>query len=160
MRYTSKQDVIKKGIVKKDGKIRKLSILEIWYSKGYLEYEKSKYTADERLECGLKLALDYQIINRANIHSGYIQNTRIDKTNNLQSIALLDAMNRYNKAIKSVPKEFWSIVRKICIDDCDIIFSKNTSERQRAYFYYLSRIDLCRGLDRILDKYNEGLNVM
>lgn len=104
MRYTSKQDVINKGIIKKDGKIQKLSILEIWYSKGYLEFSKSKYSADERLKCGLKLALDYQIINRANLHSGYIENTRIDKSNNLQSTSLLDVMNRYNKAIKSVPK--------------------------------------------------------
>ena len=158
MRYTSKQDVVNKGIIKKDGKIQKLSILEIWYSKGYLELPKSKYTADECLKCWLKLALDYQIINRANLHSGYIENTRIDKSKNLQSTSLLDVMNRYNKAIKSAPKEFWHVVRRICIDDCDIIFSKNISERQRAYLSYLSRIDLCRGLDRIIEAYTKKLS--
>ncbi|MBR2923192.1 MAG: hypothetical protein IKC10_07755 [Alphaproteobacteria bacterium] len=107
MKYTTKQDVANKRIIKKDGKILKLSVLEFWYSKGYLEFNKSQYTADERLKYGLRLSLDFQIINRANIHSGYIQNSKIDKINNSQSVALLDAMNRYNKAIKAVPKEFW-----------------------------------------------------
>lgn len=155
MKYTTKQDVANKGIVKKNGKIMKLSVLEIWYSKGYLESEKSVYSADERLRCGLALALDFQIINRANIHSGYIQNSKIDKISQSQSVALLDAMNRYNKAIKSVPKKFWSIVRRICIEDNDLIFPKKLSERQRAYLLYMSRIDLCRGLDRIIAEYTK-----
>ena len=82
MKYTTKQDVANKRIIKKDGKILKLSVLEFWYSKGYLEFNKSQYTADERLKYGLRLSLDFQIINRANIHSGYIQNSKIDKINN------------------------------------------------------------------------------
>ena len=159
MEYISKQDVINKGIVKKAGRIQKLSILEIWHSKGYLEFEQSKYSADERLEYGLRLALDYQIINRANLHSGYVQNTRIDKIYQTKSIALLDAMSRYNKAIKSVPAEFWPVVRRVCIEDNDIIFPKNFSERQKTYLSYLSRIDLCRGLDRVIGAYTKKLNL-
>ena len=31
-----------KRIIKKDGKILKLSVLEFWYSKGYLEFKKSQ----------------------------------------------------------------------------------------------------------------------
>lgn len=159
MKYTTKQDVANKRIIKKDGKILKLSVLEFWYSKGYLEFNKSQYTADERLKYGLRLSLDFQIINRANIHSGYIQNSKIDKINNSQSVALLDAMNRYNKAIKAVPKEFWSIVRKICIEDKELKIPEKISERQKAYFLYLSRIDLCRGLDRIIEAYTQKLNI-
>ena len=53
IKYTSKQDVTNKGIVKRNGKILKLSVLEIWYSKGYLDYEPSKYSADERLKIRL-----------------------------------------------------------------------------------------------------------
>ena len=155
MKYISKQDVIDKGIIKKNGRIQKLSILEIWHSKGYLDYEKSQYSSDERLQYGLRLALDFQIINRANLHSGYILNTKIDGINSKKSISVLNAMNRYNKAIRSVPAEFWSIVRKICIDDCDIIFPKNLSERQRSYYSYLNRIDLCRGLDRVIESYTK-----
>lgn len=159
MRYTTKQDVIDKGLVKKNNQIFKMSILEIWYKKGYLDIENSKYSADERLKHGLRLALDYMIINRANIHSGYIQNSKIDGNSKSQSVSLLNAMSRYNRAIKAVPSEFWSIVRRICIEDADLIFPKNISERQKAYILYLSRIDLCRGLDRIIDLYTKKLNI-
>ena len=159
MKYVSKQDVINKGIVKKEGKIRKLSILEIWYSKGYLEYDKSRYDSRERLKYGLKLALDYQIINRANLRSSYINNSRIDKTGQYQSVALFESMDRYNKALRAIPTEFWPIVRRICIEDNDIILPKNLSERQKSYIFYLSRIDLCRGLDRVISEYTKKLNM-
>ena len=150
IKYTSKQDSINNGIVKKNGKIYKLSTLEIWYSKGYLDYEYSKYSAEERLECGLKLALDYHIINRANLHSSHLINTKVDNNKSPQSVALMNAMNRFNKAIRSVPKEFWSVVRYVCIEDKELIAPKHFSERQKSYFLYLHRIDLCRGLDRII----------
>ena len=157
--YTSKRDTINKGIIKKQGKIYKLSVLEIWHSKGYLDYEFSKYSADERLECGLKLALDFHIINRANIHSSHIINTRVDANSTPQSVALLDAMHRYNKAIKAVPAEFWPIVRQICIEDKDLTVSKHLSERQKSYVLYMNRIDLCRGLDRIIGYCNQKLKM-
>ncbi|MBR1949047.1 MAG: hypothetical protein IKA30_04575 [Alphaproteobacteria bacterium] len=156
MKYITKQDALNKGLIKKDGKIYKLSVLEIWFKKGYLDLDKSKYSADERLEYGLRLALDYNIINRANIHSGYIQNSKIDKTNQSQSVSLLNAMSRYNRAIKSVPSEFWPIVRRICIEDIDLFFPENMSERQKTYISYLSRIDLCRGLDRVIASYTKS----
>ena len=156
MKYTTKQDCINKGLTKINGKIYKLSILEIWYKRGYLDFEKSKYSSDERLRCGLRLLNDFQIISRANLHSGYIQNTKIDNSNQLQSISLLNAMSRYNRAIKSVPSEFWPIVRKICIEDTEQVFPKEMSERQKAYLSYLNRIDLCRGLDRIIASTTES----
>ena len=65
MKYITKQDALNKGLIKKDGKIYKLSVLEIWFKKGYLDLDKSKYSADERLEYGLRLVFDYHIINRA-----------------------------------------------------------------------------------------------
>ena len=59
MKYITKQDALNKGLIKKDGKIYKLSVLEIWFKKGYLDLDKSKYSADERLEYGLRLVFDY-----------------------------------------------------------------------------------------------------
>lgn len=159
MYYTSKQDAIEKGLVKKDGRIYKLSILEIWYKKGYLDYELSKYSAKERLEYGLRLSLDFQIINRANLRSGYLANTKIDNMHPTQSLSLLNAIHRYNSVIRSIPSEFWPVVRRICIEDKDLNISKTMSERQRNYFSYLSRIDLCRGLDRVIEAYTKKLKI-
>ncbi len=159
MNYISKQDAINKGFGRKSGRIYKFSVLETWYNKGYLDYNASKYSAQERLEYGLKLALDFQIINRANLRSGHIKNSKIDKTDYTQSVELLDVMQRYNNVIRSIPSEFWPIVRKICIEDTDLVFPKNVSDRQNHYFSYLSRIDLCRGLDRIIDAYTKRLKI-
>ena len=151
IKYTSKQDVTNKGIVKRNGKILKLSVLEIWHSKGFLDYTPSKYSADERLNCGLRLALDAYIINRDNLHSSHRLNTKIDNNNNTQSAAILEAMQRYNRAIRSVPAEFWPIVRLVCIEDRDLVAPIELSERHKSHFYYMNRVDLCRGLDRIID---------
>ena len=50
--YTSKQDVINKGIIRKNGKIYKLSVLEIWHSKECLN---SQY-ADEVGQRAIRIA--------------------------------------------------------------------------------------------------------
>ncbi|MBE6443601.1 MAG: hypothetical protein E7020_02915 [Alphaproteobacteria bacterium] len=149
-KYINKKDVINRGFIKKNGTIYKQSLIEIWYNKGWLELNNSNYNSEDRLKAGLKLALDFHIINRANLHSSHIINDKIDNNYNNESFAILDAKKRYQQAIKSIPAEFWPIVRQICIEEKDPIPPLNTSERQRAYFYYMCRIDLCRGLDRIL----------
>lgn len=133
MKYVSKQDVINKGIIKKGNKIQKLSLLEIWHSKGFLKFDQSCYSADDRLEYGLRLALDFHVISRANLHSGYIQNTKIDNACPTKSVAFFDAINRYNQVIKSIPSEFWPIVRQICIEEKDVVYPDNLSERQKNY---------------------------
>ena len=149
-KYITKQDVANKGMSKKDGIFYKKSLLEIWYSKGWLDLPNSKYGADDRLRCGMALALDYHIIERTNLHSGHSFNTKIDISDSAESRGLLDAKDRYNKAIRAVPAEFWPVVRQICIEEREIAAPAEMSERQKTYFYYLNRIDLCRGLDRII----------
>lgn len=149
-KYITREDVVNRGMTKKNGVFYKKSLLEIWYSKGWLDLPDSRYGADDRLRCGMALALDYHIIERANLHSGHIFNTKIDVSDSAESRALLDARDRYNKAIRSVPAEFWPAVRQICIDEKEPVAPAEMSERQKTYFYYLKRIDLCRGLDRII----------
>lgn len=149
-KYTAKQDAVNKGLVKKNGVFYKKSLLEIWYSKGWLDLPNSRYGADDRLRCGMALALDCRIIERANLHSGHIFNTKVDVSDTAESRALSDAKDRYNKAIRAVPAEFWPIVRQICIEEYEPVAPASMSERQKTYFYYLNRIDLCRGLDRIM----------
>lgn len=159
MTYISKQDAVNKGLIRKNGRIFKLSVLEVWYKKGYLDYNLSKYSANDRLEFGLRLALDFQIINRANLRSGCLHNIKIDNMSPTQSSSLLNALHRYNSVIRSIPSEFWPIIRRICIEDKDLLFPKTMSERQKNYYSYLNRIDLCRGLDRVIDAYTKKLNI-
>ena len=157
IKYTGKQDVVKRGIIKKNGVFYKQSLLEVWHAKGWLEFGGSKYSSDDRLRFGLKLALDYQIISRANLHSSYIFNNKIDLSANVESRAFLDAKDSYSQAVKSVPAEFWKIVRQICIEEREPVAPAGMSERQKTYFYFLCRTDLCRGLDRIIKLHTSKL---
>ena len=154
MKYTTKEDAVNKGLCKKNNVIYRKTVLERWYDKGWLELPNSKYSSDERLYFGMKLAHDYYLISKSNLHSGFIENTRVDigiKTNGFYQC---DAVSRYSKAIKTIPAEFWPIVRQICVDDCEPVILPKMSERQTAYQYFLWRNDLCRGLDRLAVIYN------
>lgn len=161
-KYTSKQDALNKGLVKKDGVLYKQSLIELWHAKGWLDMPDSPYSSDDRLRCGLKLALDYQIISRENLHSGHVFNDKVDISRNIESRSLLNAKDRYNKAIRSIPAEFWPVVRCVCIDEKEPAVPPQMSERQKTYFNYMKRIDLCRGLDRIIShtlKLNKYKNI-
>lgn len=153
LKYVCKQDVINKGLCKQGGYIYKKSVLEIWYSKGWLELENSAYGSDDRLYYGHKLAFDHYLVNRDKIHS--VQNFygRIDVSTKIICDSVADAEIRLSRAIRAVPKEFWGIVRLICIEDKEPVVPKGCSERQRAYYNYLARVDLCRGLDRVISVY-------
>lgn len=155
-KYTSRQDVVKSGLIKKNGVFYKQTLLEVWYSKGWLELKNSRYGSDDRLRFGLRLALDYSIISRSNLHSAYIFNDKVDSSSSSESRGLLDAQDGFRRAVRSVPVEFWPIVRQICIDEKEPIAPSEMSERQKTYFYYLCRIDLCRGLDRVIEAYTKS----
>ena len=154
--YTNKQDVIAKGIIKKGKSYYKQTLLEIWYAKGWLDLKNSRYGADDRLRFGLKFMNDYHIVSRSNLHSAYIFNNKIDLSAKIESGGLLDAQNRYRQAVRAIPAEFWPVVRQICLDEKEPVAPSDMSERQKTYFYFLCRTDLCRGLDRIIDAYTKS----
>jgi hypothetical protein len=141
-------------LVRKNGIIYKRSVLEMWYDKGWLELENSRFCADDRLRFGLKLALDYYILSKENLHSSYRLNDKVDRSFGCENNGVLDAKDRYEKAIRNVPAEFWAQVRTVCLEDEEPKAPEGLSERQKAYFYYLYRVDLCRGLDRVVAAYN------
>ena len=153
--YTSKKDALDKGFCKKKSQIYKKTVLEMWFDKGWLELDDSQFDGALRLEYGLRLMFDFSIINKSNIRSNLSELDIVDCKNNFINSSLPDSINRYNKAIRSVPKEFWPIVKTICLDDQTPVFPKDLSERQKAYSYYLARTDLCRGLDRVIISYTQ-----
>ncbi len=126
------------------------TLIEQLYEKGWLEYRQSRFDSKSRLHIALKLMYNYQIIKRANLHSGYIFNNKIDNSISLASQMYSDAVNYYRQCLRAIPSEFWGIVRCICLEEKLPIISQDLSERQQAYLNYLYRIDLCRGLDRLL----------
>ncbi|MBQ8676857.1 MAG: hypothetical protein IJ529_00110 [Alphaproteobacteria bacterium] len=128
----------------------KKTLLEQLYLKGWLDYPASKFSAEDRLNCGLRLQYQYQILQRANLHSGFIFNQRIDLSPSLESRMYSDALDAYRRYMRAVPSEFWGIVRQICLEERLPPKPAGLSERQFSHYTYLYRADLCRGLDRLL----------
>jgi len=126
------------------------TLLEQLYDKGWLEYRSSPYDSSARLKAGLRLIFNYQILKRANLHSGYIFNNRIDCSMSLESKMYADSLNFYRRCLRNIPSEFWKVVRQICLDEKLPCPDPKLSERQQSHINYVFRIDLCRGLDRII----------
>lgn len=126
------------------------TLLEQFYEKGFLEMPNSRFSAKDRLICGKRLINSYQIMQKANLHSGFIFNNRIDLALNLESKMYSDALDFYRSCLRAVPAEFWQAVRAVCLEEKLPQLSDSISERQRAHINFLYHMDLCRGLDRIL----------
>lgn len=129
---------------------RHKTLLEQLYDKGWLENSNSSYSSDARLRAGLRLIYNYQILKRNNLHSGYIFNSKIDASTSLDARIYNDALDFYRRCLRAVPAEFWQIVRLICLEEkMPPVFSE-ISERKQSHINYSYRMDLCRGLDRII----------
>ena len=128
----------------------KKTLLEQLYDRGWLDFPKSPYTSLARLRVGLKLMYNYQIIQRSNLHSGFIVNSRIDIALSLDARIYNDSLQFYRNCLRIVPAEFWPVVRLICLEEKMPEIPSELSERQQAHINYLYKIDLCRGLDRII----------
>ena len=158
-KYISKQEALQKGLIKKDGVFYKQSLLEIWYAKGWLDLPTSRFAAEDRLRFGLKLALDYYTLQRATLHSGHSVTERVDGESGTSNLGILSAGDRYGRIIRQIPSEFWPVVKLVCLEEKEPKAPENLSERQKTYFYYLCRTDLCRGLDRLIEAYTHRLKI-
>jgi hypothetical protein len=77
---------------------------------------------------------------------------RVDCSGSRESDSLLDAKDRYNKAIKSIPAEFLPIVRLVCCEDKKVpILSKKRidADEEKTEAKQLLRL----GLDRLVEYY-------
>ena len=80
---------------------------------------------------------------------------RIDsKGKNANDVEMIcKARKRYEEAARHVPGEFWSAVKRVCLENRDFEVSKQFSERRRMEIGFLLKCDLCRGLDRLIKFY-------
>ncbi len=156
-KYTTKQDVIAKGMIKKNDVFYKRTLLEIWYDKGWLELKHSPYGEDDRLRFGLKFMTDYQLVCKLQMPVVYFNNDKVDISSSNLDDNVYDIIDRYRHAVRSIPKEFWPMVKQICLQEQEPVLPKDISDRQKAYINFLYRVDLCRGLDRIIDAYTKKL---
>lgn len=130
----------------------KLNILEKMAAAGWLDYGNRKYSAVDRLSAGARLWRDFYLGGLTELRANDLGKIKVDgggsgKTSDRR----LDFRNAYEKACRAVPSEFWQVVRQVVVEDKPL--KAEGSERQVKYELYRQRVDLCRGLDRLIEHY-------
>ena len=152
--YIDKQECERRGFVKgTDGKYYKLNSLERLGRDGYLDFGNPRYSALDRVSAGNRLWRDFY---RSRIESSGVNDltkVRVDGGGGQQmSQSVLEARDRFNKAILVLPQEFIGVVTRVCCDDKDLVLVEN-SERKRTHEKHRQAMVLCLGLDRLVEYY-------
>lgn len=142
-------------VLDKNGMWRKKSVLEKYYEEGYLNLPNSPFSAEQRKEAGELLLHDYHLGNYYRLKGLQINNIRIKSTGNAGIEMSMFYKERYLRAMKYVPYEFWNIVFKVCIEDCTLNNEKEKYDTslQKKYNVYYRKMLLCHGLDRLINFY-------
>jgi len=154
--YISKKEAKKRGYVKrKEGGYYKMSVLEKYCAAGYLNLPDSPYSDDDRLRAGLRLAKDYYLGNFNNLQSVKLFLVRISSSRESGRDTALFFNERYLRAVRVVPPEFWQAVRTVCIEDKEIttdIEAKQGTLLYKQYSYHRKML-LSLGLERLVKFY-------
>jgi hypothetical protein len=127
----------------------KKPILQIYYEAGYLGIINSKFSPEDRKRAGEMLAQDYYLGNYNSLQKSRFIPINIRTTGEWTREKSLFFKERYLRAIKTLPTEFWTIVRRVCVEDLPIL-SVETSGTMRKYDIYHQKILLNYGLDRLI----------
>ena len=151
-KYISKKECKSLGYTKKGKCFYKMSVLEKYLSKGWLEYGNSKYSGGDRYRAGMSFYSDYLKGHKLGMISSSWGSEKIDcKRSGTDNVSVVT--NRYFKSLKTIPVEFREVVYRVCIEDRDIEVVDIESERRRLEMSFSMKRDLCRGLDRLIELY-------
>ncbi len=154
-KYVTKKDCLKHGFIKTKSGICKITLLERYYLKGWLEYGNEKYSAQDRFKAAEALQQDYEMSRFMLISaSGARQKIDCNVANGIEELEFIcEARNRYFEAIKQIPDEFLSVIHKICLEGVEPELPNGLSDRRKLELSFSYKRDLCRGLDRLVQHY-------
>ncbi|MBR3661777.1 MAG: hypothetical protein IKN67_00675 [Alphaproteobacteria bacterium] len=155
-KYLNKKGLLRRGYsLRSDGILYKKSVLEKYYDEGYLNLPESPFSDEDRFRAGQRIAFDYYMANKQGVKSSMCHETNIATTGSVGIDVELYYKERYLRAIKSVPEEFWGVVRSVCIEDKELkvsdkypigtLLNKNNKYHQKML--------LCLGLERLAKFY-------
>ena len=131
---------------------RKLSVIEDYFERGLLGTVAGKWTPEYRFAAGLQLAHDFYRGRLQSITAIDYEKDRVDTSIKSEPDFVLDARDRYLKAVKDIPAEFKGVVSEVCCMDKLIKgVGNNRSEKEKNK--HLQICDLCRGLDYVIKGY-------
>lgn len=131
----------------------KLTVLDVYGKIGYLNYGNKRYTADDRIRVGKRLHDDYYMATHGIQAIDYAKE-RVDvSVTNHESDKVLEAKEKFARAMKSMPLEFRRIVFRVCCEDKRIAEEKLTTAWKRRVYLITQAQLLSLGLDRLVKYY-------
>ncbi len=152
--YINKKECIRRGYIRKNGYIYKMSLLDKYAQKGWLEYGNPRFSKDDRLRAARRFQSDYEMSHFASVGiSGTHEKIDLQTQKPIDIEAICKARENYFAAIKQIPEEFLPIVRAVCLENRELKIDRKEHNRRRSEMVYAQRRDLCRGLDRLISFY-------
>lgn len=149
--YISKEDCIKKGLTRcSNGLYKKFNTLERYALQGLLN--GARYDTDQLVLAGNILYRDYYKSRINKITTSDPSKIKVD-TNSIfiTPLDVLIARDSYNKAMRSIPTEFWRYVVTVCCRDEDIHTFGTKWQKERQRYHAIEMLKL--GLSRLVEYY-------
>lgn len=134
------------------GRVYRRSQLELYTSRGFLNYGDDRYSAMDRQSAGTRLANDFYLSGLQDCRSSDVSRIRVDGSgNDAMKEKLMIYRDNYLKAMAVIPNDYWQVVRRVVIEDLPL--RSDRQGREYNYDLYRQKVDLCRGLDRLIEYY-------
>lgn len=152
--YITPAEAKRKGLIKKDGVYYKRTVLEKYSDMGWLDFGSKFYSNEDRLTVGLRFAQDFHYSGFENSGVVDLSKEKVDCSGRSDlSNAVLDARNRYNKALLAIPANVVDIITRVCCLDLEIKVERVTVQQYRHDLEILKEM-ICQGLDSLIEHYN------
>lgn len=131
------------------------TVLQRYCERGFLDLPHSKFSAEDRKKAGEMLAFDFYMGQYQNIQAVQIRCCHIPTTGNEVYENRLFYRDRYLRAMKYVPREFWPSVRRVCVEDKILKSEAGECSTQLQYrnSTYFQKMLLNLGLERLIEFY-------
>ena len=131
------------------------TVLERYLERGFLELPQSPFSAEDRKKAGEMLAYDFYMGRELGLQAVRIRDINIPNTSHQFSDSVLFYRDRYLRAMRSIPHEFWPAVRRVCIEDkiLKIDDENKESKLKNKNNVYFQKMLLNLGLERLIEFY-------
>lgn len=132
---------------------KRASVLEVYEKIGYLNYGNRKWTSSDRVSVGNRLHDDYYMATHGMQAIDYSKE-KVDCFGfSTENDKVLEAKERFARAMKSMPLEFRRIVFRVCCEDKRIMEPERLTRWNRKLYLVTQAQLLSLGLDRLVKHY-------
>lgn len=151
--YITREELIKQGFIRRpEGGYKRLTVLERYAERGWLDFGDKNFSAEDRVNTGLRLYSDFYHSRIVSEGVADLTRVRVDGGNNQHLPEfVLSARSRFIKAFRSIPANYVPIVGRVCLDDKE--FGILRSSEDYRHMLEVAKENLCLGIDNLIYHY-------